>query len=144
MHLRDLSNLDVVYDFCLDHVAPAELVLAAMDAVAKDDPQAPAEFLGKVLSENVLFRTIEDFLVAPRSLEEVTEHLMQTVRAGADETYLHREVEAYLLLGAKAKLAGQPLIRPTVHQPKMRPSLHGVHGRLPDLQGQVLARRGLS
>ena len=115
MHLRDLSNLDVVYDFCLDHVAPAELVLAAMDAVAKDDPQAPAEFLGKVLSENVLFRTIEDFLVAPRSLEEVTEHLMQTVRAGADETYLHREVEAYLLLGAKARLAGQPLIRPKVH-----------------------------
>ena len=68
-----------------------------------------------MLSENVLFRTIEDFLVAPRSLEEVTEHLMQTVRAGADETYFHREVEAYLLLGAKARLAGQPLIRPKVH-----------------------------
>jgi len=49
--LRDLSNLDVVYDFCLDHVAPSELVLAAMDPVAKNEPQAPAEFLGKVLSQ---------------------------------------------------------------------------------------------
>ena len=113
--LRDLSKLDVVYDFCLDHIAPAELVLAAMDSVAKDVPEAPAEFLGKVLSENILFRTIEDCLVSPRSLEEVTQHLLQSVRTGADETYLQREVEAYLLLGAKAKIAGQPLIRPKVH-----------------------------
>jgi len=32
-----------------------------------------------------------------------------------DETYLRREVEAYLLLGARAKHNGQPLIRPKVH-----------------------------
>jgi len=113
--LRDLSNLDVVYDFCLDHVAPSETVLECMDAVAKDDPEAPAEFLGHVLSGNALFRTIEEFLVTPRSLEEVTTHLLETVRAGTDETLLRREVEAYLLLGAKAKIAGQPLIRPKVH-----------------------------
>jgi ATP-dependent helicase YprA (DUF1998 family) len=113
--LRDLSNLDIVYDFCLDHIAPADLVLECMDAVVKGDREAPAEFLGRVLSENVLFRTIEDFLIAPRSLEEVTEHLLKSVREGADETLLRREVEAYLLLGAKAKIAGQPLIRPKVH-----------------------------
>jgi len=35
------------------------------------------------------------FLIAPRSLEEVTEHLLRTVREGADETLLRREVEAY-------------------------------------------------
>lgn len=113
--LRDLSKLDIVYDFCLDHIAPAERVLAAMDSVAKDEPEDPAEFLGRVLSENVLFRTIEDCLASPRSLEEVTAHLLKSVRAGTDETYLQREVEAYLLLGAKAKIAGQPLIRPKVH-----------------------------
>src|SRR5262249_368264 len=107
--LRDLSKLDVVYDFCMDHIAPPELLLEAMDSVAKDVPEAPAEFLGKVLSENILFRTIEDCLVLPRSLEEVTQHLLQSVRTGADETYLQREVEAYLLLGAKAKIGGQPL-----------------------------------
>jgi hypothetical protein len=114
-HLRDLSNLDAVYDFCLDRIAPADRVLEAMDSVAKDGAEAPAEFLGKVLSDNALFRTIEDFLVAPRSLEEVTEHLLKTLREGADETCLRREVEAYLLLGAKAKVAGQRLIRPKVH-----------------------------
>ena len=41
-----------------------------MDAVAKNDPKAPEEFLGRILSENVLFRTIEDLLAAPRSLAE--------------------------------------------------------------------------
>ncbi|MCG8353531.1 MAG: DEAD/DEAH box helicase [Chloroflexales bacterium] len=31
--LRDLSDLDRVYDFCLDHIASDELVITAMDAV---------------------------------------------------------------------------------------------------------------
>ncbi|MCZ2155718.1 MAG: DEAD/DEAH box helicase [Bryobacterales bacterium] len=113
--LRDVSNLDTVYDFCLDRIAPAERVLEAMDFVAKDGAEAPAEFLGQILSDNALFRTIEDCLVVPRSMEEVTEHLLKTVREGVDELSLRREVEAYLLLGAKAKVAGQRLVRPKVH-----------------------------
>ncbi|MGA9771159.1 MAG: DEAD/DEAH box helicase [Blastocatellia bacterium] len=115
--LRDLSNLDSVYDFCLDHIAPEEMVISAMDAVGNAGADAPAEFLGRVLSDNIIFRTIEEALIVPRSLDEVTT-LLQTgegLRAGADETYLHREVEAYLLLGAKARSDEQPLIRPKVH-----------------------------
>src|SRR5690606_5591755 len=73
-------------------------------------------------------------LTEPCSLDEVTVFLQTGIspqaarrgasvpangttglRAGADETYLRREVEAYLLLGARAKHSGQPLIRPKVH-----------------------------
>jgi ATP-dependent helicase YprA (DUF1998 family) len=129
--LRDLSNLDLVYDFCLDHVAPEERVIGAMDAVqSQADPAA--EFLGLILKDNVLFRAIEETLVAPRSLEEVTRFLQTGIapeqarrggqgngqrglRAGMDEVYLQREVEAYLLLGSKARRQGQPLVRPKVH-----------------------------
>lgn len=134
--LRDLSNLDLVYDFCIDHIAPEKLVVEAMDAVAAIaiQEEAAAEFLGRVLSDNALFRAIEEVLTQPCSLEEVTAFLQtgispqaarrgervtlanqQGLRAGADETYLRHEVEAYLLLGAKAKIDGQPLIRPKVH-----------------------------
>jgi hypothetical protein len=77
---------------------------------------------------------MEEILSEPCSLEDVTAFLQtgvtlqasrrgrplppedqQGLHAGVDETYLRREVEAYLLLGAKAKRAGQPLIRPKVH-----------------------------
>lgn len=87
-----------------------------------------------MLSNNVLFRAIEEVLTEPCSLEEVTTFLQTGIppqaarrgecipsesqsglRAGVDETYLRREVEAYLLLGAKAQRGGQPLIRPKVH-----------------------------
>jgi hypothetical protein len=131
--LRDLSDLDRVYDFCLDHIAPDELVIAAMDAVRDQGADAAAEFLGKVLADNALFRAIEQLLVEPCSLDEVTTFLQTGaspaeqrsgmaradaqvgLRAGCDELYLRREVEAYLLLGAKARSNGQPLIRPKVH-----------------------------
>ncbi|MBW1794341.1 MAG: DEAD/DEAH box helicase [Deltaproteobacteria bacterium] len=132
--LRDLSDLNLVYDFCLDHIAPENLVIAAMDDVEKEGEDAPAEFLGHVLSKNALFRAIEEALADPCSLEEITRFLQTGVtpqvarrgerapsegqsglRAGVEETYLRREVEAYLLLGAKAKYLGQPLIRPKVH-----------------------------
>ncbi len=116
--LRDLSNLDLVYDFCMDHIAPEDRVLAAMAQVEKDGDDAPAEFLGLVLSDNVLFRAIEEALPEPRSLEDISELLRsgkEALREGVDEERLHREVEAYLLLGAKAKREGQPLIRPKVH-----------------------------
>ncbi|NWF81294.1 MAG: DEAD/DEAH box helicase [Chloroflexi bacterium] len=131
--LRDLSDLDRVYDFCLDHIAPDELVIAAMDAVRDQGADAAAEFLGKVLADNALFRAIEQLLVEPCSLDEVTTFLqtgaspaeqrsgmaradaLVGLRAGCDELYLRREVEAYLLLGAKARSNDQPLIRPKVH-----------------------------
>jgi ATP-dependent helicase YprA (DUF1998 family) len=122
--LRDLSDLDGLYRFCLDHIAPEKVVKAAREAVDASDPDAAAEFLGRVLSRNLLFRAIEESLTEPRSLDEVTAILRAaggnaegagTVRAGADEAYLRRELEAYLLLGAKAKRDGQPLIRPKVH-----------------------------
>jgi ATP-dependent helicase YprA (DUF1998 family) len=130
--LRDLSDLDQVYDFCLDHIAPGELVIAAMDVVKNQATDGAAEFLGEILAGNVLFQAIEQILVEPCSLDEVTSFLQTGVtpaeqrrgtahveqrglRAGCDELYLHREVEAYLLLGAKARLAGQPLVRPKVH-----------------------------
>lgn len=132
--LRDLSDLDLVYDFCLDYVAPEERVIAAMDAVqgAGAPGDAAAEFLGLVLQNNALFRAIEEALAGPCSLDEVTAYLQTGVRpedarlgatpngqaglrAGIDEAYLRREVEAYLLLGAKARRNGQPLIRPKVH-----------------------------
>ncbi|MBW1716033.1 MAG: DEAD/DEAH box helicase [Deltaproteobacteria bacterium] len=132
--LRDLSDLNLVYDFCLDYIAPEDLVIEAMEAVEGKGEDAPAEFLGRVLSKNILFRVIEEALVEPCSLDEITRFLQTGVspqaarrgkevlsrgenglRAGVDETYLRREVEAYLLLGAKAKYQGQPLIRPKVH-----------------------------
>jgi hypothetical protein len=132
--LRDLSDLNLMYDFCLDHIAPEELVMAAMEAVEQEGDEAPAEFLGHVLANNALFRTMEELLSEPCSLDDVTAFLqtgstpqtarcgallppadLHGLRAGVDETYLRREVEAYLLLGAKAKRGGQPLIRPKVH-----------------------------
>lgn len=131
--LRDLSDLSVVYDFCLDHIAPDQVVFGAMDAVQGKAGDAAAEFLGLVLSHNALFRAIEGVLAEPCSLDEVTCYLQTGVtpaeqrqsletdypqeglRAGSDDTYLRREVEAYLLLGAKAQVDGQPLIRPKVH-----------------------------
>jgi hypothetical protein len=77
---------------------------------------------------------MEELLCEPGSLDDVTAFLQtgstpqaarhgalllpadrHGLRAGVEETYLRREVEAYLLLGAKAKRAGQPLIRPKVH-----------------------------
>jgi ATP-dependent helicase YprA (DUF1998 family) len=134
LKLRDLSDLNLVYDFCIDHIAPEELVIYAMDAVEGKGQDAPAEFLGLVLSQNALFRAIEKALNDPCSLDEITRYLRTGVlpqiarsetgmaseeetglRAGVDEIYLRREVEAYLLLGAKAKHGGQPLIRPKVH-----------------------------
>ena len=127
--LRDLSDLNRVYDFCLDHIAPADRVIAAMEQVEGLGDEAPAEFLGRILSQNQLFSTIQQILTEPRSLEEVTDLLQGDsstapstalaeglgLRAGVNEGYLRREVEAYLLLGAKARLDGQPLIRPKVH-----------------------------
>lgn len=130
--LRDLSNLDRVYDFCLDHIAPEELVISSMERVQDLGEAAPGEFLGHVLSQNALFGGIQDILSAPCSLDDVTTFLQTGItpeaarqglaeapapglREGADEDYLRREVEAYLLLGAKAKVDGQPLIRPKVH-----------------------------
>ena len=129
--LRDLSNLNRVYDFCLDHIAPEALVIEAMEEAEKAGDDAPAEFLGRVLENNALFRAIEEVLKEPCSLEEVTAYLQTGtspqaarkgvrnapagLRAGVDDIYLRREVEAYLLLGARAKRDGQPLIRPKVH-----------------------------
>src|SRR5262249_15143092 len=69
--LRDLSDLDRVYDFCLDYVAPDNLVIQTMDAV-RGAADAPAEFLGRVLAPNALFRAIESALEHPRSLDDVT------------------------------------------------------------------------
>ncbi len=131
--LRDLSDMKIVYDFCLDHIAPEELVIEVMDAVEKEGDDAPAEFLGRILTDNVLFRSIQEVLAEPCSLEEVTNYLQtgmtpadfrlgktepasaEGLRNGADEINIRREVEAYLLLGAKARIGGQPLIRPKVH-----------------------------
>jgi ATP-dependent helicase YprA (DUF1998 family) len=137
--LRDLSDLNSVRDFCRDRIAPYSEVNAARQAISRESEDTPAEFLGKLLSRNALFRAIETVLVEPCSLDEVTTYLRSGVtpqasrqaaaqgneepslieqkglRAGADENYLRREVEAYLLLGAKAKVDGQPLIRPKVH-----------------------------
>ncbi|MDQ7826890.1 MAG: MIT C-terminal domain-containing protein [Candidatus Eremiobacteraeota bacterium] len=130
--LRDLSNIDLVYDFCMDYIAPDSVVLTAMETTDKKGIDAPAEFLGRILADNMLFHSIQELLNEPRSLDEVTRFLGtggnidkgyqqekrfadDAMRAGNDETYLRREVEAYLLLGAKAKFNGQPLIRPKVH-----------------------------
>ena len=73
--LRDLSDLNVVYDFCLDHIAPDQIVFDAMDAVQGKAGDPAAEFLGLVLSHNALFRAIEGVLVEPCSLDEVTCYL---------------------------------------------------------------------
>ncbi len=120
--LRDLSDLNRVYDFCIDHIAPEDRVITAMEQVEAMGDDAPSEFLGRILSQNVLFRAIQDILAEPRSLDEVTTALQgddatdeSGLRTGVNEGYLRREVEAYLLLGAKARLDRQPLIRPKVH-----------------------------
>ena len=131
--LRDLSNLDLVYDFCLDYIAPDDLVMDAM-MPCRSRPAIPLpSFWGWFWARNALFRAIEGVLVEPCSLDEVTCYLQTGVtpaqqrgsvsagndqeglRAGCDDVYLRREVEAYLLLGAKAQVNGQPLIRPKVH-----------------------------
>jgi ATP-dependent helicase YprA (DUF1998 family) len=130
--LRDLSNPETVAEFCARHIAPAERVERERAGIEASGDAASAELLARLLSSNVLFRAIEELLIQPCSLEEVT-HFLQTgdrpagshrpavaddvtpLRAGADETYLRREVETYLLLGAKARLDGQPLVRPKVH-----------------------------
>jgi hypothetical protein len=116
--LRDLSEMKRVYDFCMHHIASEALVVAALEEAEKRGAEAPAEFLGRVLANNALFRAVEDALSQPRSLDEVVSQLRDgdgALRAGADEDYLRREVEAYLLLGARAMRNGQPLIRPKVH-----------------------------
>jgi len=113
--LRDLSDLNVVHDFCRQHVAPGDLMLQAMEAVKKNAPEAPAEFLGFILSHNALFRSIEEFLATPRSLEEVTQYLKRWFARWGGRDLFAAGSEAYLLLGVKARLRGQPLIRPKVH-----------------------------
>lgn len=42
--------------------------MSAMDAVRHKGPAAAAEFLGQVISGNVLFRAIEQLLTEPCSL----------------------------------------------------------------------------
>jgi ATP-dependent helicase YprA (DUF1998 family) len=133
--LGDLSSLDAVAAFCRNHIAPESVVDAALKQAGRSD-DAVAEFLGRILSRNQLFRAIETVLVEPCSIDEVTEFLqtgitpqearqtpdtkseevqLKGLRAGAGESPLKREVETYLLLGARAKVDGQPLIRPKVH-----------------------------
>ncbi|MFQ5675508.1 MAG: DEAD/DEAH box helicase, partial [bacterium] len=132
--LKNLSDLDSLQEFCREFIAPDSRVTAALEAARQQHDFHLDEFLGHLLSNNLLFRAIEEFLAEPRSLVELTlylqngnpendsqlhtadeNHVQKGIRAGADETYLRREVEAYLLLGSKAKLNGQPLIRPKVH-----------------------------
>ena len=136
LKLGDLSELGVVYDFCREHIAPEAVSEAAKKEMTVDSGDTAAEFLGRLLSDNAVFRAIEEALSEPCSLEEVTAFLRTGMRsrngamgdnamddgapargprAGADEQYLRREVEAYLLLGARARQNGQPLIRPKVH-----------------------------
>ncbi|MBM3318548.1 MAG: DEAD/DEAH box helicase, partial [Candidatus Eisenbacteria bacterium] len=126
-HLHGLEDPAAIASFCRAHVAPGWPV-GGLDAADI------AEFLGALLSRNALFREIERILAEPCSLDEVTRCLRtglepaaqrggeseppadaRTLRPGTDEAYLRREVEAYLLLGARARLNGQPLIRPKVH-----------------------------
>ncbi|MCG8353532.1 MAG: hypothetical protein MI924_37675 [Chloroflexales bacterium] len=116
-----------------------------------------------MLASNALFRAIEQVLLEPCSLDEVTTFLQTGVtpaeqrnglarpdseaglRAGCDELYLWREVEAYLLLDAKARINGQPLIRPKVHifwrglQGFYRCTNNGSGG-LPQLRPRLLPR----
>jgi ATP-dependent helicase YprA (DUF1998 family) len=132
--LRDLSELQSVADFCSRCIAPQAIVANALEAVQSSSGDKTAEFLGQILSRNALFRAVEEVLVQPCSLDEVTVFLQtglapaaqrrgedrstagqEGLRAGTDETYLRREVEAYLLLGARATRGGQPVIRPKVH-----------------------------
>jgi ATP-dependent helicase YprA (DUF1998 family) len=130
--LRDLSLAPDIYDFCTTHIAGSDRVLDGIEKILDMGLEGRAEFLGTVLSQNVLFRAIQEVLTEPCSLEEVTAFLQtgilpadarrglkigdsEGLRAGVDEPYLRREVEAYLLLGAKATINGQPLIRPKVH-----------------------------
>ncbi len=136
--LGDLTNLESVQKFCRKHIAADNAVAAILDTASRtDDPVA--EFLGQILSRNELFRAIETVLVEPCSIDEVTGFLRTGItphearqaaaesaektpesdskglRADAPEHLLKREVETYLLLGARAKVDGQPLIRPKVH-----------------------------
>jgi superfamily II DNA or RNA helicase len=134
--LRDLSDIDSVQEFCRRHIAPNPVFDATLEAANATEDRV-AEFLGHVLSRNELFRAIETVLVEPFSIDEVTaflrtgitpQNLRQSetddkaqesqltgLRPNADEKLLKREVETYLLLGARARVDGQPMIRPKVH-----------------------------
>jgi len=117
-NLRDLSSLDLVCDFCVDRIAAKDYVIATINRVDKESDDAVAEFLGLLLSDNIFFRAIEEALTEPRSLEDITEKLRSSkeiMREDVEEIRLRQEVEIYLMLGAKAKREGQPLIRPKVH-----------------------------
>ncbi len=130
--LRGVDDYDTVAAFCAEHVAPeteiaearrlAEAVISSAsggfgpDRGSEDEHTLLAEFLGALLSRNGLLRVIEQELAEPQSLEDLGRELTRNpIRQGADETYLRREIEAYLLLGARARINGQPLIRPKVH-----------------------------
>lgn len=133
-NLKNLSEFESVRSFCAKFIAPEERVETAWRSATSTGRVSLEEFLGFVLSTNLLFRAIEECLTEPRSLDEVTQFLQtgnlpgaeqhhattngrkqRGIREGVDESFLRREVEAYLLLGSRAKLNGQPLIRPKVH-----------------------------
>ncbi len=130
--LHDVTDFDRVAEFCATHIASPEKVASVRARIEATEPPATpdadtseefhartwklSEFLGALLSQNALLRAIEEQLLEPRSLDDVAAALRDSsLRRGADETFLRREIEAYLLLGARARVEGQPLIRPKVH-----------------------------
>jgi ATP-dependent helicase YprA (DUF1998 family) len=133
-NLKNLSEFELVRNFCARFIAPEDRVETAWRSATSTGKISLEEFLGLVLSNSLLFRAIEEYLTEPRSLDEVTQflqtgnilgaehhhatangHKQRGLRDGVDESFLRREVEAYFLLGSRAKLNGQPLIRPKVH-----------------------------
>ncbi|MBD3236698.1 MAG: DEAD/DEAH box helicase, partial [Candidatus Eisenbacteria bacterium] len=136
--LHNLEDAERIEAFCAKHLGGEAAIERARWEAQQELPKLPkekqdpiAELLGALLSRNALFRAIERILGEPCSLDEVTRYLAtgerpermdspqadngKPLRPGANEAYLRREVEAYLLLGTRALLGGDPLIRPKVH-----------------------------
>ncbi|MBU1701759.1 MAG: DEAD/DEAH box helicase [Candidatus Eisenbacteria bacterium] len=122
--LHALSDFETVEAFCRKYIAPDDRIewakkIALAHVQLNPNFDRTAEFLGALLSRNVVFRAIEEKLSEPNSLESVTEHLSQQfgrqLYTPAADDFPSREVEAYLLLGAKAQRSGSPMIRPKVH-----------------------------
>ena len=91
-------------------VAQAYRPLSGYDLPAQDDGDWPGA-LHTALAHNELVYRLNEALAVPRALDELPEVLARHVGRSVTEA----EILAWLTLGAAARRAGRPLLRPVIH-----------------------------
>jgi hypothetical protein len=96
--------------------------MEAMDAVVDGGDNAASEFLGCVLAENNLFRTIEEILSQPCSLDELTIYLQNGIHPKTGKPF-HESFDG----AATKQLLYQKRDQTQIYSPK---SLRDSNGKL--------------